>query len=244
MVVVADEAAVAEAAGERFAAAVVKAVDRRGVARVVLTGGDTPRRAYAGLAREPFRSRVPWERVHLFWGDERCVPPTHPRSNFGMARRSLLAHIDIPPENLHRMHGEWEPGRAAEAYTEEIRRSFGGEPPRWDLVHLGLGGDAHIASLFPFSDVLRERRRWVSTSLLEERGEWRVTLTVPALRAAEHIHFVVAGAGKASAVHSVLQGALDPHRFPGQSIRDAPTRTAWIVDRAAAGKLEHRPDHP
>jgi 6-phosphogluconolactonase len=233
-----DEAAVAEAVAEHFARVVGEAVERRGTARVALTGGDTPRRAYARLAEEPFRSVVPWGRVHFFWGDDRAVPPGHPRSNFGMAHRALLAHVPVPAGNLHRMRGEWAPERAAGAYAEELRRAFGDEAPRWDLLHLGLGDDTHIASLFPFSGVLRERERWVGTSLFTEKGEWRVTLTVPALRAAREIHWIVAGSGKAAAVRSVLQGALDPSRVPGQIVRAVPGRTLWILDRAAAADLD------
>lgn len=233
-----DEERVAEAVVDAFSRVAREAVEARGAARIVITGGSTPRAIYARLGREPYRGAVPWDRIHLFWGDERSVPPGHPRSNYGMVERVLLRHVSIPPGNVHRMRGEWEPQRAAHAYAEEIRAHFGATPLCWDLVHLGLGENMHVASLFPFAESLRDRDRLVTTALLAPRGEWRTTLTLPALNAARETHFLVTGAGKAAAVRSVLQGALDPFRVPAQAIHAAGERTVWWMDRSSAAGLD------
>lgn len=238
LIVFPDAEALATGTAERFADVVRGAVGARGRAVVALTGGTTPRLAYARLAQEPFRSQIPWERVHFFWGDERSVPPHHPRSNFGMAWRALLAHVGVPAENVHRMRGEWPAERAAHEYEQELRDFWGSDLPQWDLLHLGLGENAHIASLFPFSSTLRERDRWVTTALLASRGEPRVTLTLPALRSAALTHFLVSGAAKAAPVRAVLQEALDPFRLPAQEIRPEHGPVVWLLDSAAAAALD------
>ena len=232
------EARVADAIAQRFVEVTTGAVESAGIARVVLTGGSTPGRVYARLGEEPYRSAVPWERTHLFWGDERCVPPGHPRSNWGMANAAMLRHLPIPPHNVHRMRGELEPARAAHAYAEEIREHFGPAPVRWDLVHLGLGDNTHVASLFPFADTLREQDALVTTALLTTRAEYRITLTYPVLNEADEVHFLVSGAAKSAAVRSVLQGPLDPFRVPAQGIRPENGRILWFLDRGAADELD------
>lgn len=237
VLVFADAGAAARAAAERFAAWAREAVRERGRFVAALAGGSTPRAAYALLAEEPLRSAVPWEGVHLFWGDERCVPPGHPRSNFRMAREALLSRVPLPEGNVHRVRGELPPAQAAEAYEREVRELFGGAP-RWDLVHLGVGGDAHTASLFPFSPPLRERERAVAHTAHPGRGEARVTLTVPALNAAARVELLVAGAAKAAAARSVICGALDPFRLPAQLVRPSPGEAVWLLDRAAAAGVE------
>lgn len=231
--VVADPDALADEAARRFAEVTALAVERSGVARVCLTGGSTPRRSYRRMAEEPYRTEAPWERVHLFWGDERCVPPRHPRSNYGMAYDALISCVPIPAGNVHRIGGEWAPERAAESYAQELRDVFDGGPPRWDLLHLGLGENAHVASLFPFAETLRETRS-VTTALLAERGEARVTLTYPSLNSAARIHFLVSGGAKQAALARVLRGPLDPARLPAQAIEPHDGRILWLLDRAAA----------
>jgi 6-phosphogluconolactonase len=238
--VCADADAAARLCAERFAAAARAAVRERGRFTAALAGGSTPRRAYALLAEEPLAGAVPWEQVHLFWGDERCVPPAHPRSNWGMAREVLLARVPVPPENVHRVRGELPPERAAAEYERELREIFGEGVPRLDLVHLGVGDDGHTVSLFPFAPALRERARLAVPAL--HGGEPRVTLTVPALNAAARVEFLATGAAKAGVVRRVLRGPLDPFRIPAQLVRPAAAEPVWILDRPAASLLADAPE--
>ncbi|HEX5727127.1 MAG TPA: 6-phosphogluconolactonase [Longimicrobiaceae bacterium] len=232
-----DAHAAARAGAERFAEHARAAVEARGRFAVALSGGGAPRETYALLAGEPFVSRIPWEGVHLFWGDERCVPPGHPRSNFGMAHRALVARVPIPPENVHRMRGELPPAEGARRYAEELEAWLGPGIPRFDLLHLGLGEDAHTASLFPFDPLLRERARGVGVALHRPLGEFRLTLTLPVLNAAARVEVLVLGAGKAVAVRGVLRGPLDPFRLPAQLVRPRDGEALWRLDRAAAARL-------
>lgn len=217
-----------------------EAVEVRGRFSVALAGGTAPREAYALLAEEPFRSTIPWRGVHLFWGDERCVPPGHPRSNFGMARAAFLERVPVPAENVHRMPGELPPARGAEAYRAELAGFFGGGVPRFDLVHLGVGPDAHTASLFPFADSLRERDRPVAAVLHPLSGEWRLSLTPPVLNAAARVEFLVLGGGKTATVRAVVRGALDPFRLPAQLVRPRDGELVWMLDAPAAAGLHER----
>jgi 6-phosphogluconolactonase len=232
-----DAQAASAALAESFAARAVEAVRGRGRFSVALTGGSGPRQAYRLLGEEPLRSRIPWDGVHLFWGDERCVPPGHARSNFRMANDAFIARVPIPPENVHRMRGELPPEEGAAAYAEELAAFFGPGVPRFDLVHLGVGPDGHVASLFPFSDALRERGRTVTTNLHLPLGEPRITLTLPVLNAAARIELPVLGADKADIVWTVLRGPIDPFRYPAQFLRPVGGEMVWMVDAGAAGRV-------
>ena len=215
------------AVAENFVELAHDSIARRGRFMVAFTGGRTPKQAYHLLADKAYAARVDWSRVHVFWGDERCVPPEDEASNFRMAREALLDHIPLPAQNVHRMKGEDEPGAAAAAYEQQLDEIVG---PRFDLIHLGMGADAHIASLFPGGSAFRERRRRVCAEFVKELGMWRLTLTPAAINQAAHITFIVAGAEKADAVAHVLEG---PYAF----------RTGAGSDRGAgkwAGPLAHR----
>lgn len=235
----ADAEEVARAAAEEVALAAARADAARGRFTLALAGGSTPRRLYALLAdaRAPFRARVPWERTHVFFGDERPVPPEHPDSNYRMAREALLDRV--PVASVHRIPGE-DPA-AAEAYEDELRRFFevppGGPPPRLDLVLLGLGEDGHTASLFPGSDALGERRRWVAAPLVARLGVHRLTLTLPVLDRAREVLFLVAGADKAEALARVLAPAAGAPALPAALVRPEAGPPRWIVDLAAAARL-------
>jgi 6-phosphogluconolactonase len=229
----AKEASIAGA--ESFVARAKAAVESHGRFAIALSGGTTPLVMYGVLAEEPLRSRVPWEAVHFFWGDERCVPPGHPRSNFGTADRALVSRVPISPANVHRIHGEYPPQRAAEEYAAELEAFFGTDVPRFDLLHLGLGTDGHTASLFPFDlDVLMERTRPVRATLHPQLGEHRITLTPPALNAAVRTEFLVTGAEKADITRAIVRGALDPFRLPAQLIRPATGEPVWLLTREVA----------
>jgi len=191
---------------------------------------------------------VPWERVHVFWGDERAVPPDHPGSNYRQAREALLDHVPLPPGNVHRMRGELEPGDAARAYADELRAFFGAPWPVFDLLLLGMGDDGHTASLFPGSTLLitgastalRETVQPVLglTAHYQDRPARRVTLTPPAINAARNVFFLVSGASKAQALRAVLQGPRQPDLFPAQIVRPTNGRLLWLVDEDAASLLD------
>jgi 6-phosphogluconolactonase len=240
---VADPEAVARAAAEEFASAAEQAVAARGRFTVALSGGTSPQRLHALLAdpAAPFRARVAWDRTHVFFGDERPVPPDHPESNYGAARATLLAHV--PVASVHRMRGE-DPG-AAESYEDELRSFFGvppgGEPPRLDLVLLGLGPDGHTASLFPGNAALEERVRWVISPFVERLGTRRVTLTYPVLDRARAVLFEVNGAQKAEVVARVLAPAPGTPPLPAARVAPKDGRLAWILDREAASALDAGP---
>jgi 6-phosphogluconolactonase len=224
------------AGAEGMLEAALAAVAERGRFSVALSGGDTPREMYQQLAREPLRSAFPWAQTHFFWGDERCVPPEHPRSNYGMAFESFLAHVPAPPGNLHRMRGEDPPEQAAAAYALELRGFFGEGLPRFDLIHLGVGEDGHTASLFPASERLTEQERTVCTAYDAQQKEFRLTLTAPVLNAASRVEFLVLEPEKADIVRTILHGPQEPSRWPAQLIRPG-GELIWLLSPEAASRL-------
>jgi len=217
-----------------------QSIAKDGSFNVALSGGSTPRELYRVLATPEFRAQVDWPRVHLFWGDERAVPPESPESNYGMARRELLVRLPIPASNVHRMEAE-DPniGRAAHNYESTLRQSLPLDDrgfPRFHLIYLGLGSDGHTASLFPGSKLLRETSRWVSTPLVPKLGSRRMTLTLPVIEAARRVLFLVAGAGKASILYEVLCERRDPP-LPSQMVKPREGERLFLVDEAAAAKI-------
>jgi 6-phosphogluconolactonase len=247
--VFADAAALAAAASERFADAADLAIADRGRFVVALSGGSTPRRTFELLAREPLASRVNWSRVHVVWGDERCVPPTDAESNYRMAREALLGQVPVPAENIHRMRGEDDPANAAASYEATLRTLFRipNGPPSFepgrniDLALLGLGDNGHTASIFPGSAIVDERDRWVSAEYVPAVAMWRITMTAPLLNAASEILFLVSGGAKSSVLKQVLEGPRHPQELPAQLIAPTRGRIQWLVDRAAAADLEAMP---
>lgn len=229
--------AVAEAAADRVVAAARNAIRRRGRFRIALSGGSTPRPVYALLAAPPRVAAVDWSRVEFFWGDERCVPPDNPESNYGVARELLLDRLPgLRKAAVHRMAADLpEREREARRYQGQIARAFDTSPgdpgpPAFDLIWLGMGRDGHTASLFPGSTALEERRRWVATTWAPGPAVWRMTLTLPIVNAARSVLFVVIGADKAGPLRSVRSGsdALPAARVRARS-------TVWLVDAHAAG---------
>ena len=180
--------------------------------------------------------------IHFFWGDERHVPPEHPDSNFGAARAALLDHVPVPPENVHRVPAELpDADAAARIYEDELRRWLApppGQPPRFDLVLLGLGADGHTASLFPGSAALDETERWVVAPWIEKLAARRITLTLPVLNAAARVLFLVSGRDKAAALRAVLAGPRRPRELPAQAVAPHDGEVTWIVDREAASELK------
>lgn len=234
-----DAEQVARAAAERFAEIGEESSRGNGRFSVALSGGSTPRPIYELLATEEFKARVDWSKSHVFFGDERCVPPDDEASNYRAAQDALLSRVAVPAENVHRMIGEGDAVANARLYEDELRSFFGDVTlPAFDLVMLGLGDDGHTASLFPETNALDEPRAWVVANWIEKLGAYRLTLTADVINAAAHVLFVVTGAGKAGRLNEVLKGAREPRRLPAQLIRPARGALEWYVDRAAAAKLE------
>ncbi|HEX8353935.1 MAG TPA: 6-phosphogluconolactonase [Pyrinomonadaceae bacterium] len=234
-----DPDGVARAAAVRVAGLARESAGARGLFTLALAGGSTPRRVYELLAGEEFRGLVDWTGVHVFFGDERAVPPDHADSNYRMANEALLSRVGIPERNVHRIEGLGDAAANASEYESEMRGLFGDvEWPRLDLVLLGMGDDGHTASLFPGTAALGERRAWVAANWVEKLGAWRVTLTAPAVNAARHVIFLVNGAAKAGRLREVLRGGRDPSRLPSQLIRPHDGTLEWFVDRDAAAGLE------
>ncbi len=236
-----DPAALAEAAARLVVEGARAAIDARGQFSLALSGGSTPRDLHLRLAAPPLRDQVEWTRVHIFFGDERCVPPDDERSNYRMADETLLSRVPIPKSNIHRMRGEVPPPEAAEEYAEELHAFFGQEPPRLDVVLLGMGDNGHTASLFPGLTAVREHQRWVVAENVEEVGMWRITLTPVVLNLARQAVFLVAGSAKASMLRRVLEGSFVPAELPAQIVRPSPGEVLWMVDAAAAADLSTPP---
>jgi 6-phosphogluconolactonase len=236
--------AACESAATAFVTAAVDAIGARGAFMVALSGGTTPKTIYSRLATdERLRSRVNWEHVHFFWGDERHVPPDHPDSNFRLAREAMLDRLSIDPRRIWRIKGEYSDARqAADEYDRDLRTAFATSTPapgvpRFDLVLLGMGPDGHTASLFPRTDALRERHRFVVANHVAELDTDRITLTLPVLNNSAEVLFVVHGANKADALQAVLEGPPRPDELPAQLISPQDGRVRWLVDPSAAQRL-------
>jgi 6-phosphogluconolactonase len=241
-----DKESLTRAAAAAVTARAANAVAARDVFTLVLSGGSTPRDLFALLAdpNEPFRARLPWEKVHFFWGDERHAPPDHADSNYRMAREALLDPMGIAPQNVHRIQGENpDAALAAADYENELRTFFHEEGktapglPRFDLILLGLGPEGHTASLFPGSPALHERERWVVAPWVEKFNTFRITLTPPVLNRAAAVLFLAAGEEKADALHAVLEEVGDADLYPARIVRPEEGDLLWLLDRAAAKKL-------
>jgi 6-phosphogluconolactonase len=244
-----DAEQVSRAAAQEFVRLAAEAIAARGRFMVALSGGNTPRRLYHVLAEMPYREQVDWPRIEFFWGDERAVPQDHPDSNFHMACEALLRKVPVPDTHVHHMQAD-RPDReaAAREYQAEIAHAFAvspdGEPPAFDLILLGMGPDAHTASLFPHTAALRETRRWVVMNYVPKFTAFRMTMTPVILNRAANVMFVVTGAEKAALVAEVLEGPHDPDRLPTQLIQPAAGRLLWFLDRIAACRLSSFAQEP
>lgn len=239
--ILADAGAVSQAAAREFSRLARESVSAKGEFSVALAGGSTPRGAYQFLAKEG--QKLSWEKIQVFFGDERAVPPDHADSNYGMARDALLSHVPIPARNVHRMKGEVEAAAAAEQYEGVVRRHFGlgnDEVPRFDLIMLGMGDDGHTASLFPGSQALEETARLVVANWIEKFQQFRLTFTFPVLNNATEVMFLVAGPTKARVIGEIFRESTPADRYPVQKIKPTAGRLLWLLDRAAAQGLGSR----
>jgi len=234
--------ATARAGAQFFLDSVVKAASARGVARIAISGGSTPKSMFELLAdpAEPFLKRVPWNQIDLYWVDERCVPPDDVESNYRMTNEAMLSKVPLPPERVHRMEGELEPEVAAARYESTIRNTFkleGAETPTFDLILLGMGDDGHTASLFPHTEALNEMSHIVVPNHVLQKDTWRITLTWPVINQGREVAFLIEGEEKAQVLHDVFLGPYQPDTYPSQIIRPASGRLTLLLDSAAAAKL-------
>jgi 6-phosphogluconolactonase len=205
-----------------------------------LSGGTTPRKLYGLLATEPYRSQIAWERVEIFWSDERCVPPDDAESNYHLAQEVMFSKLTLSASQIHRMPAdEADRDAAAEKYSQEMQRVFGETLPRFDLIQLGMGPEGHTASLFPHQPALHEQLRQVMAVTVPKPPPPRLTFTPPVLNAARHILFLVTGGEKADAVQAVLEGDYQHDEYPAQIVHPPQGQVTWMLDSAAAAKLTH-----
>lgn len=242
-------------AARRFARLADQYVVGCGRFTVALSGGSTPRTMFSLLAAHPFADTVPWSSIYFFWGDERCVPPDHPDSNYRMADETLLSKAMVPPQNVFRIPAEIpDPERAAEEYAATLTKFFLAGPgatkgrtaplsnvPRFDLVFLGMGPDGHTASLFPHSAALQAGEQIAVANYVEKFKAHRITLTAATINNARNVTFLAAGDDKAEVLMNVLEGPYQPDLYPSQMIRPSNGTLLWMVDEAAARLLQKVP---
>jgi 6-phosphogluconolactonase len=237
-----DAVAMALAAAQRFAQKIEQAVAARGIARLAISGGSTPQAMFKLLAdpAHPFANTIPWDKLQLFWVDERCVAPDHPDSNYGVCRDLLLSKVGIPAANVFRMEGELNPEEAASRYEATIRNAMkleGAESPHFDMIELGMGPDGHTASLFPHTQAINEMGRICVANHVPQKDTWRITLTWPVINQGAEVVFEIAGKEKTDVLAEVFTGPRDIDRLPSQLIRPSNGKLLLLLDEAAAAKL-------
>lgn len=236
IVVSASEEEAAQNCSDYILHALTEAAGSKGRANLAISGGSTPQFLFAAMAKAKFD----WTKVHIFWVDERCVPPTDDQSNYKLANETLLTPAGVPKENIHRIQGELPPEQAAGRYLEDIQQSFAlrdGQLPVFDVIHRGIGSDAHTASLFPGEPLIGNRDGIAAAVWVEKLKSHRVTLLPGVLLAARATVIQAAGDDKAEPIHNVLEGPEDPYRFPCQIAARDSGKTTWFLDQAAAAKL-------
>ncbi|HEY1183641.1 MAG TPA: 6-phosphogluconolactonase [Bryobacteraceae bacterium] len=229
--------AAAEACASHVVAVLEGALESQELATLAVSGGTSPKWMFERLAA----SNLPWNRTHLFFVDERVVPPSDPASNFKLANEHLILPARVPQSSVHRVAGELAPQAAAQHYVEQIRRFFGlneGDLPRFDVVHRGMGPDAHTASLFPGDPLIEDRQGIAAATFAAQFRQWRVTLLPGVLVAAKHTVFLVTGDDKKEALRSVIHGEYDPMRYPAQIATRPGHDVVWFLDQAAAALIE------
>lgn len=241
-----DGTALARAAAALFAERIGEAVAKRGRARIAISGGSTPKATFGLLADPdgPYGKEIAWEKVELFWVDERAAGPNDADSNYRMTREQLLSKVKLAPEHVHRIEGELDPEEAAARYESLIRREFrleGAEVPRFDVVWLGMGDDGHTASLFPHTEGVHELGRIVYANHVPQKNTWRITLTAPVINEALEVVFLIGGDAKAAPLERVLYGEYDPEETPAQLIQPKNGSLLFLLDSKAAAKLP-KPD--
>jgi 6-phosphogluconolactonase len=234
--------AIARRAAEEFVQSATSAASEKGSFTVSLAGGSTPKALYSLLVGDAgLRAKLPWDKMLLYFGDERNVGPDHADSNFRMATEAMISKSPLKPEQVTRIKGEYkDTEKAAEEYEQSLRASFklaDGQFPRFDLVLLGMGNEGHTLSLFPGTKALHETKRMVVRNWIGKLYTERITLTAPAVNQAAQIIFMVTGTDKALALKGVLEGPYEPEQLPAQMIQPRGGRVQWLVDTAAGSML-------
>lgn len=224
-------------AADFFQEAALTAVTETGSFVVSLAGGGTPKGLYALLKEQPYLDKIPWEKVIVLWGDERCVPANSPESNTRMAQEALLNHVPIPASNIHAIDGTLAPEDSAFQYENNLKQLLAANSKQIDLCLLGLGDDGHTASLFPHTSVLHEKERWVKEVYVEKLDRWRITLTAPFLNQSNTVLFLVSGAKKAAILPKVIQGGVETDLYPSQLIINEHANVHWFMDQDAAALI-------
>lgn len=215
----------------------------RGRFTIALAGGSTPKPLYQLLATPPFASSIDWKLCHIFWGDERCVPPDHPDSNYRMAMEALMSHVPIPTSQIHRIHGEDDPEEAAASYEQVLRDTFAPSEPQLDLVLLGMGDDGHTASLFAGTEALKEQERLIVANWVPHLAAHRITATFPLINAARNVLILATDAGKSSAIKCVFHPDRETERGdeapPIAQVHPMGNAAQWYLTRSAASALKN-----
>lgn len=233
-----DKTQLSKAAAELFVKKAQEAVQKNGRFTVALTGGSSPVHFYSLLSQAPYFNQVPWEKTFIFWGDERWVPLDDDRSNAKNAKITFINKVPVPADQVYPMWQDGvEPEEFARQYEQLIQKHFNQEAPQFDLILLGMGDDGHTASLFPGTEVLHEKSRWVQSYYLESQSMHRITLTAPLINQAKTICFLTFGSNKAPALFNVLEGERNPEKYPSQLIEPQQGEVIWLVDKSAASQL-------
>jgi len=232
-----DVAALARQAADTIQDVASTAISQTGRFSIALSGGSTPKTLFELLAAE-YKQKIDWSNSHIFWSDERCVPPDDADSNYKMARETLLDHVPLSASNIYRIKGELDPVEGASLYEQTLRAYFHDQLPRFDIILLGMGDDGHTASLFPGTEALNEHQRWVIPNhVTTAKQTWRITFTAPVINNAANVMFLIAGTGKAARLKQVIQGAYTLNELPSQLIKPTNGNLIWAVDHAAASLL-------
>jgi 6-phosphogluconolactonase len=235
----ADTEKLTHAAADYIVKVAQESIASHGRFTFALSGGTTPKKLYGLLATEPYRSQIDWERVEIFWSDERCVPPDDAESNYHLAQEVMFSRLTLLTSQIHRMPAdEVDRDAAAAKYSQEMQRVFGEALPRFDLIQLGMGPEGHTASLFPHQPSLHEQRLLVMPVSVPKPPPPRLTFTPPVLNAARHTLFLVTGGEKADAVQAVLEGDYQPDEYPAQIVQPTQGEVTWMLDNAATAKLQ------
>ena len=237
--ILADPESVASTAAELFVAVARQSVDDHGTFTVALSGGSTPAALFSLLASPPYRESVPWDKTHVFWSDERWVPPSDPESNSGMAQRLLLDHVPIPTHQVHYVTTTGvTPEESTAEYGRLLRDMYDGGEPRLDLIFLGLGDDGHTASLFPGTEALHETYHRVFANYVSRLSTWRITFTYRTINAARHVCFMVTGDEKRAAIRHIFAPRAGEDPLPAALVSPTEGQLLWLVDEAAAQNIK------
>lgn len=242
--ILADGATIARRSAQEIVTAATAAAKERGAFTIALAGGSTPKTLYGLLLNDAaFRDKIPWDKVQVFFGDERHVPPDHYDSNFRMANEAMLSKAALKPEQVHRIKGEYpDTDKAAREYEQELRSYFrltDGQVPRFDVILVGMGNEGHTLSLFPGTKALHDNGRLVAANWVGKLYTERVTFTAPVPNNAALVIFMVTGADKAPALKAVLEGPYEPEQLPSQLIQPKNGRLLWLIDLAAGSMLSN-----